>query len=266
MPTVPQPVTDLLAVTGGDPLVRRRAARYRTDPAWRLDGAVAFVCRSADGRARSFTALGDPVRAAELVAAVLHDLPEVPWTTMPRDAAAHLPEPLRLEEREDWDFRSTATPPPPGRAEGLAAWLGEADFDDVRELLTVANPTSSTWPGEAKVNRWAGVRGADGRLSACLADTSVGGVGHLAAITTRPEERGRGLGAAITAWATRRLFEEGCDTVTLAVFADNDGAQRLYDRLGFGYDHRLTSGVPLLEPLPPSSTPGRYHPLSPACD
>ncbi|MDA0178929.1 GNAT family N-acetyltransferase [Solirubrobacter phytolaccae] len=62
----------------------------------------------------------------------------------------------------------------------------------------------------------------DGRAGPCL---YVAGVGVL------PHARRRGLGAALTAWLIARGFEQGA---TLAhLHPDDDGAARLYERLGF---------------------------------
>lgn len=163
--------------------------------------------------------------------------------TVPRGAPAHLPRRLAFDVHADWDWRSTGSVPPPRGGEERVRWLADDEASAVKDLLVEANPESSTWPGETKVRRWAGIRDEDGRLDACLADTSAGEQGHLSAISTRPGVRGHGLGSAITAWATRRLLEDGCGVVTLGVYAGNAAAQRTYDRLGFALDHRFTSGV-----------------------
>ena len=77
--------------------------------------------------------------------------------------------------------------------------------------------------------RWVGVRDG-GRLVACAADTSaVAGVGHLSSIAVHPDGRGRGLGRAVTAALVRRLFDDGCDLVTLGMYADNDAGRAMYD-------------------------------------
>jgi predicted GNAT family acetyltransferase len=60
-----------------------------------------------------------------------------------------------------------------------------------------------------------------------------------------PGARGRGLGKAVTAGLTRRLFGEGCDVVTLGMYAHNSTGRAVYDALGYADEHRFTSG-PLL--------------------
>ncbi len=68
------------------------------------------------------------------------------------------------------------------------------------------------------------------------------GCPHLASIVTHGDHRGSGLGAAVTAWLTRRLLDAGSGVVTLGMYSDNDGARRVYRRLGFACAHELTSG------------------------
>jgi ribosomal protein S18 acetylase RimI-like enzyme len=64
------------------------------------------------------------------------------------------------------------------------------------------------------------------------ADRSRGGTGFLAGIAVSRDHQGEGLGAAVTAAVTRRLFH-GYAVVALGVMSDNIGAQHLYERLGF---------------------------------
>jgi ribosomal protein S18 acetylase RimI-like enzyme len=64
----------------------------------------------------------------------------------------------------------------------------------------------------------------------------------LSSIAVHPEARGRGLGAAVTARLARQLLEDGCDIVTLGMYAENTAGRGLYDRLGMKDDHRFSSG------------------------
>jgi ribosomal protein S18 acetylase RimI-like enzyme len=232
----PCSITDVLDLTGNDPLVRGTHGGDR-GPAWRSASgrAVAFTGYDAEDRIRALVALGPPEETAGLVLAVHGEVPEYTRVVVPRGT------PLPLSEPVEWSFRATYDTPPPQPAESAAAWCD--DEDAVADLLTLVSPGASAWPGDAKVRRWAGIR-EDGRLLACLADTTaVGGVGHISAIAVHTEARGRALGASITAWAARRMFAEGCDVVTLGVYADNAVALRMYDRLGFTVDHALTSAL-----------------------
>ncbi|HEX4607636.1 MAG TPA: GNAT family N-acetyltransferase, partial [Urbifossiella sp.] len=59
------------------------------------------------------------------------------------------------------------------------------------------------------------------------------GAAALGNITTRPDHRGRGLGAAVTARVCRELLRAGVACVGLNVKADNAAAVRCYQALGF---------------------------------
>jgi ribosomal protein S18 acetylase RimI-like enzyme len=68
------------------------------------------------------------------------------------------------------------------------------------------------------------------------------GGGHLSSIAVHPGARGRGLGKTVTAALTRQLLEDGCDLVTLGMYAVNSTGRALYDALGYADEHRFTSG------------------------
>jgi ribosomal protein S18 acetylase RimI-like enzyme len=235
-PWSPCSITDLLGLTHHDPLVRGTRGASR-GPAWRSASgrAVAFTGYDAEDRVRALVALGPPDETPELVLAVHGEVPKGTRVIVPRGT------PLPLSEPVDWNFRAAYEAPPQRPAESAVAWCD--DDDAITDLLKLVSPGTSAWPGDAKVRRWAGIR-QDGRLVACLADTtSVDGVGHISAIAVHTEARGRGLGASITAWAMRRLLAEGCDVVTLGVYADNAAGLRMYDRLGFTVNRALTSAL-----------------------
>lgn len=86
---------------------------------------------------------------------------------------------------------------------------------------------------------WYGIW-ADDRLVACGADRSRGDIGFLAGLTVSPDQRGQGLGAALTAGMTRALLAR-YDTVGLGVYPSNVGAVRLYRRLGFTNTHPIST-------------------------
>ncbi|HZE32000.1 MAG TPA: GNAT family N-acetyltransferase [Actinoallomurus sp.] len=232
----PCSMDDVLSLTGDDPFVRGVRGAHR-GPAWHsADGrVVAFTAYDAEDRIRSLVALGPPHRTPELVFGVRDQVPEGIRVIVPRGT------PLPLSQHSDWHFRAAHTEPPPQAAETAVRW--SEDEEAIIELLMLVSPGTSAWPGDAKVRRWAEIR-EDGRLVACLADTTaVAGVGHISAIAVHTDVRGRALGPSITAWAMRRMFAEGCDVVTLGVYADNAVGLRMYDRLGFTVDRAMTSGV-----------------------
>ena len=73
----------------------------------------------------------------------------------------------------------------------------------------------------------------DGEPAATARRTTFDGASYLSSIGTRPAFRGRGLGALVTALATRDSLAAGSRLTYLGVFADNAIARRMYERLGF---------------------------------
>jgi ribosomal protein S18 acetylase RimI-like enzyme len=60
------------------------------------------------------------------------------------------------------------------------------------------------------------------------------GASYISSVGTRPAWRGLGFGEAITRALARDSIAAGLDLIYLGVYAENAGAIRLYDRLGFG--------------------------------
>ena len=163
--------------------------------------------------------------------------------TLPREALPAMPPDLGLERPNEWEWLATTALPPEQPAEDEVRWLGEPDHDDVVDLLRTHSGRHDAEPGQAHAKRWCGIRDDAGDLVAVAAHTeSWGSVPFLASIATRADQRGRGLGGAVTAWITRALLEEGRPRVTLGMYSDNDVARRLYLRLGYRVVHRFTSG------------------------
>ena len=73
----------------------------------------------------------------------------------------------------------------------------------------------------------------DGRPAAVARRATFDGVSYLSSIGTAGWARGRGLGRLVTATATRDAVDAGSELIHLGVFADNTGAIRLYESLGF---------------------------------
>ncbi|MDP9392853.1 MAG: GNAT family N-acetyltransferase, partial [Actinomycetota bacterium] len=161
---------------------------------------------------------------------------------VPRGAPALLPAALRPTQPEDWDWFWTRTPPPAQDGEPRVRWLDDMADDTLRSFLKASSPRYSAEPGDRHVRRWCGIVDGDGSVRATAAWTEyVAGVPHLASIATHPDARGRGLGAAVTAWITRELLRSH-DWVTLGMYADNETARRMYRRLGYRDEHLMTSG------------------------
>jgi len=188
-------------------------------------------------------AFGEPGEAAALLVSVIAAMPVPPrGFTLPRDAHRLLPPDPAIRWLDHWDFMWTASPPPRLPAEDRVDWLGEADHDAIDALLDTANPSRTKSPRDGWARRWAGLRDGSGALVAVGAvGATRGGQPHLASIGTRPDTRGQGLGAAVTAFLTRpALASDG--VCTLRMYADNAVARRLYHRLGYRTDGELTSG------------------------
>jgi GNAT superfamily N-acetyltransferase len=73
----------------------------------------------------------------------------------------------------------------------------------------------------------------EGEPAATGRAATIDGATYLASIGTRPRFRGRGLGRLVTALIAAAGVREGSRWIHLGVFADNVGAIRMYERLGF---------------------------------
>ncbi|MCW2598527.1 MAG: gcn5-related n-acetyltransferase [Frankiales bacterium] len=228
---------EVLLASDHDPYVRS-TLRQPMVSGWAGHGAVAWRATDAEERVPYVMTWGQPAQVALLIEELLPELRDQTRVTLPRGTAPLLPAWVALDGT-DWDFRWLGEPPPVQPGEDAVV---EVRGEQAGPLLALASPTASALPGDPAVRRWLGVRGLDG-LSACAADTSgATGVGHLSSIAVHPDARGRGLGAAVSAALTRRLFAEGCDVVTLGMYATNTAGRALYDHLGMKDEHRFTSG------------------------
>ena len=229
---------EVLLATDHDPYVRG-SLRAADVHGWTGRGAVAWRATDPDDRGPYLMTLGRPEDVASLLADLLDELPNGSRVTLPRGTVPLLPAWVGLDG-VDWDFRWLGAPPPAQPGEERV--ITPAD-EDVAALLERSSPTASGKPGDPWVRRWLGIAGPDGLL-ACAADTSrATGVGHLSSIAVSPDARGQGLGAAVTAALVRRMFDEGCDLVTLGMYAGNAAGRALYDHLGMADEHRWTSGA-----------------------
>ncbi|WP_245714923.1 GNAT family N-acetyltransferase [Micromonospora inyonensis] len=189
-------------------------------------------------------AFGAPGPAVELFAALLAQgvVRSGQWLHLPRLGSADLAGPLPIARHHDWDFLWATAAPPHQPGDPRVVRLTASDLPALTALVDEAFPTSTSRPGDPRVVDWYGIRAGD-RLVAAGADRSRGGIGFLAGLTVAPAERGRGLGAALTAGMTRALFAR-YDHVALGVYTHNVGATRLYRRLGFtGTLERTSLGV-----------------------
>ncbi len=227
-------------------------ARYELDSAspglaWLGAGAAAWVRRGHHRAGGWLTVLGEPSQAAALAEAILADDPgEVTGLTLPQGAHALLSPQVAVGEGDDWVWWWTSTPPAAQPGEEAVRWLDDVDDGALAQFLAEASPRSSAPPGSPAIRRWCGVPGAGAggavALDAIAAHVEYRpGVPHLASIAVRPQRRGSGLGGAVTAWLTRALLAAGAPVVTLGMYADNEPARRVYERLGFTDSHHFSS-------------------------
>lgn len=73
----------------------------------------------------------------------------------------------------------------------------------------------------------------DGRVVGYIGSQSVLGESDMMNVAVAPEARRQGIAKALVTELVRLLDEQGNYQLTLEVRASNDGAQRLYEQLGF---------------------------------
>ncbi|WP_448060681.1 GNAT family N-acetyltransferase [Cellulomonas hominis] len=240
--------------------------RRRADVVWAVPGALLLRTES-PGRAE-LLGLADGGDLAELFAA--HEAAEstgrlgggpVTAVTVSRSVTADLP--VRTAARwglsagSGWDWMSvdvgTAALEPADRLGRERALPGpvlrldpRADADAIRACLLLSNPRTGADPAAPGTAGWWGCRLPDGSLGGVVGAVR-GGAGavlrgswHLHGLGVRPELREAGLGAALTAAATRAGLAEAA-WVSLGLYADNDQARRVYRRLGFRTERELVT-------------------------
>ena len=221
----------VLAATGRHPYALHSLWRDSEPRAYQRDGAVVWLLPPGQGPAAA--AIGAAGPALEVCASLVADgvLTSGDRLNLPRFAPEEAAGRLAVADRADWYFLWTTTPPPRQPGEERVVRLGEADHPALSALIDEAFPTTTSRPGDPGIVDWYGIRDGD-RLVACGADRSRGDVGFLAGLAVAPAERGRGLGAALTAGMARALSARH-GHVALGVYPTNVGAIRLYRRLGF---------------------------------
>jgi GNAT superfamily N-acetyltransferase len=235
--TILTSAAEVLLATDHDPYVRG-SLRAPEVTGWTGHGAVAWRATDPEEHVGYLMSLGEPAHVAALLADLINEIPHNTRVTMPRGTPPLLPAWVAVDGT-DWEFWWVDAPMP---SQLLEREVVDVLPEEVAPLLELASPTASARADDPHVLRWVGVHGPDGLL-ACAADTSgTTGVGHLSSIAVHPSARGQGLGAAVTGALTRRLFEDGADLVTLAMYTDNVAGGGLYRHLGMHNDHHFTSG------------------------
>ena len=227
---------DLLGALPESLLLRQLAARWAPDrPAYALGGAVGLFHRF--WGQDELVILGPTDGAVALARAAREMHPDLATGfSVPTPAAEQLMKEDGLTEDVRWAFRWTGTAP---QAPVEASWLPAGAESEVREVLEAGFPDASMPVGHPDVRRWAGLR-RDGRLVAVAADCTITeGVGFVASITSHPDARGTGAGAAVTAFVAAEFVAEH-GVCALWHMGDNAVASALYTSLGFHDDDRMT--------------------------
>jgi GNAT superfamily N-acetyltransferase len=212
------------------------AGKWRSDLPWYARGRAVAMNHQFSGDPE-WVVVGDPRDAFDLVPDVRADRA----ISVPRETGERLVAEHGWQPRIGWAFRATRVAP--ALPVDGASWLPREDDDEVREVLAEGFPDASLKVGDPEVRRWAGVR-RDGRIVAVAADATLSEwLGFLASIATRPDARGTGAGAAVTAWATAEHVRHH-GACGLWHMADNDVASALYARLGYSDDHHMAVVAP----------------------
>ena len=119
--------------------------------------------------------------------------------------------------------------------------LTASDSPDMVALAAATEP-GPFGPNSHLTGRWFGIR-RDGRLVAMAGERiRVEGFGEVSGVCVDPSVRGQGLGAVVTLAAAHGIQERG-DRAMLHVRDGNEGAHRLYRRIGFDTRRFVTVAV-----------------------
>lgn len=117
--------------------------------------------------------------------------------------------------------------------------LGDADAADMLTLATLCRP-GPFFAATHRLGGFIGVRDDDGQLVAMAGERMrPTGFGEVSAVCTHPSHRGRGLARGLMSVVASRIVARG-ETPWLHTFADNEGAIKLYEALGFRIREEVT--------------------------
>ncbi|UFU04752.1 GNAT family N-acetyltransferase [Ruania halotolerans] len=239
-------VTDLGKSWSDHPVLRADVPRYRDAVAWSTEQAVALTVAAGESGRRALIGLGEPHALADLVASDVATAgrasqaalgPGAPAVvSLTRGAWDLLPDGVRerlaVPRVSHWDWMLCTAAPPPQLDEDSVI-----ELDPVTDRVAMAALQGTALPHsytslDKPATRWFGWRDGGGALRCMAAASDWEAEVHLGSIATHPDVRRRGLGSAVTA-AVTRLGLAATGQVSLALYADNHDARRVYERLGF---------------------------------
>ncbi|MFE5291513.1 GNAT family N-acetyltransferase [Isoptericola sp. NPDC056618] len=211
-------------------------------------GVSLLAVGGAEGAARLLIAAEAELRPDGLGPVVRASMPRGTYAAVSalgaRDGVV-VPAPFDHPPFDAWDWYAVTEPPAVVTGEErVGELLGDAGRAEAASCLAVANPDGELPVGEPR-SRWWGWRDDDGvvRAVAGASRRVPGRPWTLGSIGTDPAWRGRGIGAAVTASATRAGVAEA-SMVTLGAYAHNVAARSVYRRLGYVLGQEFESSRP----------------------
>lgn len=108
------------------------------------------------------------------------------------------------------------------------------DADEILEFIENHAPDSSVRPGDGEEIFWGGLRNSLGVLVAVAVVVKwQSGYHVMSSVATRTQDRGQGIGTALTIAIASHARELGISLLGLGVRRDNYGAQRVYEKAGY---------------------------------
>lgn len=188
------------------------------DLARRFDPNVAPFAAARDTDKESLAALSDLVGANDSLLAVRRATITLPDSLSATSSTTGV---QMLRRRE-------------GECKAIDTEISQLKEDDIGNMLALAELTK---PGPFKARTfelgefWA-VK-VDGRLAAMAGERlKLPGFTEVSGVCTHPDFQGRGYAAALSTFVADRIARRG-ETPFLHAYANNEGAIRLYERLGF---------------------------------
>lgn len=234
----------LPAPWGSSPYLRTHHGTTPFRHVWATPEAVLLV---PEGESRGLLGLGSPGAVAALADALPEELrANLRRLTVPRGALELMTVPEQLlGARSEWDWMWAGAPLRDVESSGVERLEPTAaNREEVVELLSVAHPTTDTDPADPRLLGWWGLR-ESGRLVAVVGALREGPAQprHLVSLGVHPEHRGRRLAGRVLAAAVLDALAEEVEPrgVSLALYAANERARRVYVRHGFELRHEFSS-------------------------